>query len=271
MPTDKRARQKEGRRARLEAERKVQKRRQLLRRSVIIAVVAGVIFATVYAFIPHGSSPPPPKKTPQDKVNAVAVRAGCAEKPATPTNPANTLHFPSPPRMTLNPALRYYATIQTTQGPIKVVLNTKRAPVNVNNFIFLANQGFYHCNTFWRVIPGFMNQGGDPTSSGRGGPGYQVPQDEYPHKVPAGRHQYPDGTVAMANGGPGTNGSQFFIMAGQSVQLPPSYTIIGRVIAGQGAVQRINKQGNPSPQANGSPPAVINRILAVTISSTIIR
>lgn len=267
MPTEKRQRQKEGRQARLAAKRKAQQRRQLVRRTVIVVIVAGVVVGSVLLFTQH-SNPPAATPTAQDKANNVAVLAGCPKAPATSAKPANTLHWSSAPAMKLIPGATYDATVTTTQGTFTFRLNTTGAPVNANNFIFLAQHDFYDCNTFWRVIPGFMDQTGDPTSAGTGGPGYAIKQDEYPKLVATGI-QYPKGAVAMANSGPGTNGSQFFVVAksATSTDLPPKYTIIGQLTSGLATIEKINAQGDPnaSQDGTGSHPAVVNRILAVSV------
>ena len=284
MPTEKRQRQKEGRRARLEAERKDQKRRQLLRRIVIVVVIAAVVVGSVYLLTKNNSNKsatttstsststtvPASYTALQAQANSVAVAAGCPAAPATAAHPANTLHWPKQPAMTINTSLPYFATMKTTQGTLKIRLNVAGAPVNVNNFVFLANQGFYKCVTFHRVVPGFMNQGGDPTDSGSGGPGYSVTPNEYPKASSNTSHvYYTSGVVAMANSGPNTNGSQFFIMAKAS-SLSPQYTIIGQVVSGLAVVGKINVTGTPDNPTTGQsqPPKVINRILSVTISNS---
>jgi len=124
-----------------------------------------------------------------------------------------------PPAMVIDPARTYRATIETTAGTMTAEFFPAEAPKTVNNFVFLAREGFYDGVIFHRVIPGFVIQGGDPTGTGRGGPGYRF-EDE-----PVTR-PYLRGTIAMANAGPNTNGSQFFIMHAD-YPLPPNYTICG--------------------------------------------
>ena len=173
--------------------------------------------------------------------------------------------------------MRFFTNIKTTKGTVRVRLDAKAAAVNVNNFVFLADQHFYKCNVFHRVIPGFMDQTGDPTATGAGGPGYVVPSNEFPKAAAKFKNDYPSGTVAMANSCPPadtpaqcpkTNGSQFFIMASNDNPLPAKYTIIGKVVAGMGAVLAINSQGNANPNANGVPPLVTNRVVSISISTT---
>ncbi len=137
------------------------------------------------------------------------------------------LQWDSPPELTLDLEKVYIATLITEKGEVRVELFTQGAPITVNNFVFLAEQGFYDETTFHRVLPGFMAQGGDPTGTGSGGPGYQF-EDEIIHGVTFNQ----EGLLAMANGGPGTNGSQFFITYGATPHLNGLHTIFGKVIEG---------------------------------------
>ena len=140
--------------------------------------------------------------------------------------------YANPPAMTLDTAKSYDATLQTNHGNIEISLFADRAPNAVNNFVFLAREGFYDDVIFHRVVPGFVIQGGDPTGTGRGGPGYRF-ADEL-----EGSGAYRRGTLAMANAGPNTNGSQFFICL-DDVGLPHAYTIFGTVTSGMDAVDAI--------------------------------
>ena len=139
--------------------------------------------------------------------------------------------YANPPEMVIDPAKTYTATIETTAGTMTAQLFASEAPRTVNNFVFLANEGFYTDVIFHRVISGFMIQGGDPTGTGTGGPGYRF-DDE-----PVTR-EYLRGTLAMANAGPNTNGSQFFVMHAD-YPLPPNYTIFGQLSAGEEVVDAI--------------------------------
>lgn len=142
--------------------------------------------------------------------------------------------YSSPPEMVIDPTKRYQAILKTEHGDIRVDLFADRAPKTVNNFVFLAREGYYDDTTFHRVIKDFMVQGGDPTGTGRGGPGYQ-----FDDELDAAReHGYPRGTIAMANAGPGTNGSQFFVCL-DDVGLPPSYSVFGTVVDGMEALDAI--------------------------------
>jgi cyclophilin family peptidyl-prolyl cis-trans isomerase len=136
------------------------------------------------------------------------------------------------PAFTIDTAKTHTAVLDTNHGEITIDLDAGRSPLTVNNFVFLAREGFYDGVIFHRCIPGFVIQGGDPTGTGRGGPGYKF-RDEID-----GQGSYSRGTVAMANSGPNTNGSQFFICVAD-VGLPHSYTIFGSVAQGLDAVDSI--------------------------------
>lgn len=140
--------------------------------------------------------------------------------------------YSGPPAMQIDTNRTYKAVIKTNKGDIQLRLNPAEAPITVNNFVALARDGFYDGVTFHRVVPQFVIQGGDPTGSGSGGPGYRF-QDE-----PV-RRPYKAGTVAMANAGPNTNGSQFFICLEDQPGLPPNYTIFGDTVAGMDVVRNI--------------------------------
>ncbi len=136
-----------------------------------------------------------------------------------------TTSYPSPPEMNLDQSKTYSADIHTSQGVMNLELFASEAPLTVNNFVFLAREGFYNNGIFHRVIQGFMIQGGCPKGDGTGGPGYRFPDE------PVTR-SYVKGTLAMANSGPNTNGSQFFIVHGDDAGLPPNYTIFGMLSQG---------------------------------------
>ncbi len=142
----------------------------------------------------------------------------------------------APPEMVIDPSKRYTAAMSTSIGDVVIALDAVAAPKTVNNFVFLAREGYYDGVIFHRFIKGFMCQGGDPTGSGRGGPGYKF-ADELPR---AGAYEI--GSLAMANAGPNTNGSQFFIVSGPSgVGLPPSYSLFGKVVKGLEVVAEMEK------------------------------
>jgi len=144
--------------------------------------------------------------------------------------------FSKAPDMEIDPAKRYTAEMDTSMGTMTIALDAASAPKTVNNFVFLARQGFYDGVIFHRIIQGFMCQGGDPDGTGRGGPGYKF-EDELPKP---GRYEV--GSIAMANAGPNTNGSQFFIVSGPSgVRLPPQYSLFGKVVKGLEVLDEMEK------------------------------
>ena len=141
-----------------------------------------------------------------------------------------------PPAMTIDPKKKYEAKIETVRGTIVIELAPQYAPKTVNNFVFLANEGFYDGVTFHRVIKDFMIQGGDPTGSGRGGPGYKF-EDEFLNNP----LKHDTGVISMANAGPGTNGSQFFITHLPTPHLNGKHTVFGNVTSGQDVVYKIQQ------------------------------
>jgi cyclophilin family peptidyl-prolyl cis-trans isomerase len=146
--------------------------------------------------------------------------------------------FDGPPPMCIDPARRYSAEMVTTKGSMTIALDPVSAPVTVNNFVVLARYHYFDGIGFHRVIPGFVLQGGDPEGTGRGGPGYRF-ADELP---PPGRYEI--GSLAMANAGPDTNGSQFFVISGpDGVRLPPQYSLFGKVVSGLDTVAAIDRVG----------------------------
>jgi cyclophilin family peptidyl-prolyl cis-trans isomerase len=160
--------------------------------------------------------------------------------------------YPEPPELTIDLRKEYTATLDTNHGEIVIALDASRSPQTVNNFVFLANDGYYDGVIFHRVIENFMIQGGDPTGTGMGGPGYKF-RDEI-----EGRGTYDRGTVAMANAGPHTNGSQFFICHGDT-GLPHSYTIFGKVTSGMDTVDSIATTATDSSDRPDSE-VVINKV-----------
>lgn len=142
----------------------------------------------------------------------------------------------SAPEMTIDPEKAYKAVLKTSRGVIELELATRHAPKTVNNFVFLAREGYYDGVTFHRVIPDFMIQGGDPTGTGRGGPGYRF-EDE----IAGNPLTHETGVISMANAGPNTNGSQFFITHSPQPHLNSAHTVFGRVIKGQDVVDSIRQ------------------------------
>ena len=167
-------------------------------------------------------------------------------------------HFDGPPPTVIDPEHSYAATMITSHGTLELFLDALAAPVTVNNFVFLARWHYFDGVIFHRIIPGFVLQGCDPTGTGTGGPGYRF-ADELPKP---GRYEL--GSLAMANAGPNTNGSQFFVISGpDGVRLPPLYSLFGKVVRGLDVVGVINDLGSPS----GAPRERVV-IESVTISET---
>ncbi len=164
--------------------------------------------------------------------------------------------FEGPPPMCIDRSKRYSARMVTSKGTLSIALDPVGAPLTVNNFVFLSRYHYYDGIVFHRIIPGFVLQGGDPTGTGTGGPGYRF-ADELPQP---GRYEL--GSLAMANAGPDTNGSQFFVISGPSgMRLPPQYSLFGKVVTGMDVVAAIDALGTQS----GTPTERVT-IESVTIS-----
>ncbi len=182
------------------------------------------------------ASPPPPTsgsvpgEIPSDYEGFRAQITACAAE-APP--PAEAQTFAAPDDLGLEPNTPIRVRIETSCGDIVVELDPSIAPETVNSFVFLAREGYFDGTASHRILPGFVLQAGDPTATGRGGPGYIVP-DELPEPGVV----YERGILAMANRGPGTTGSQFFVMLGDA-PLPPAYSVFGRVIEGEDVLDLI--------------------------------
>jgi cyclophilin family peptidyl-prolyl cis-trans isomerase len=160
--------------------------------------------------------------------------------------------FRSPPERVIDPDKRYTATMKTDRGDITIELAAKDAPDTVNNFVYLSCVGFYDGLSFHRVIGSFMIQGGDPRGDGTGGPGYRF-ADEFSHRW---RHSGP-GMLSMANAGPGTNGSQFFITHSATPHLDNKHSVFGRVTTGMDVVRALRER---DPQRDRQPGDAIETI-----------
>ena len=219
------------------------------RRILAVCIVSGLAMLTVAGcgFVPNPTAPEPAEPTaapaaatqaPQPTPTAISDTGASAAQPAapSPTVVVNQGHsvkqWSSPPPLTIEPASSYTAVLNTSAGSITVELLAGEAPNTVNNFVFLARQGFYDNVIFHRTIEGFMIQGGDPTGTGGGGPGYRFADEPV-------QRPYSRGVMAMANAGPNTNGSQFFIMHADYPRLPPNYTIFGQAVAGLETIDAI--------------------------------
>ena len=228
-----------------------------------ILLLAALLLFAGCGFIPNPAAEEPAQQAPTPTAAAPATQppaapaadaGGSANQPASagPATPEVVVsggqsirQWPSPPPLTIDPASSYTAVLNTTAGAITVELLPTEAPNTVNNFVFLARQGFYDNVIFHRTIPGFMIQGGDPTGTGGGGPGYRFADEPV-------QRPYSRGVLAMANAGPNTNGSQFFIMHAD-YPLPPNYTIFGQAVAGLETIDAI-ATAPTQPGGEGSTP-----------------
>ncbi|MEO7430136.1 MAG: peptidylprolyl isomerase [Acidimicrobiales bacterium] len=279
MPSDKRQRQDEGRLTRLEQQQVAARRSQrfhqmrnlglllgaLLLVALLISVLSGKDKKTDVSST--GSSTTSSTATTVSPVQVVLPGAGATIKGKTPCpapdgSATRTTGFEQVPATCIDPAATYTATLDTTEGTVVIALDASAAPKSVNNFVVLARYHFYDNVPFHRIIPGFMNQAGDPVgpTPGSGGPGYTIPDE-----LPTGASPYPAGTLAMANTGqPDTGGSQWFIVVGDGgKQLTPTYSVFGHVTKGQDVVDAINKLGDAA--TNGTPTKVVS-IKTVTIT-----
>ena len=269
MPTEKRQRQKEGRAARQAAlqayRRKAARRRQLITGVAVFAVVVLILVLLQRGKdngqnVTAGSS-----TTAQGTTATTAAPAGkVGSSPCPPADGAapRKIAFDGEPSPCIDPSKTYTAKFETDVGTFTVALNAKQAPKTVNNFVFLTRYHFYDGVKFHRVIPGFVVQGGDAAKGdGTGDAGYKF-ADELPKSV----DEYKAGSLAMANSGPNTNGSQFFIVvsdAGGKQLQKPLYSLFGQVTEGLDVVQKIEADGTPQGQ-----PKVLHQMVKVTITET---
>jgi cyclophilin family peptidyl-prolyl cis-trans isomerase len=276
VPSQKRARKRAARQARIEAVERQKRRRSTVRRTIVIVVLVAVA-AGIYVLVrPSGKAAKSASKTTTTTTTTTPVATSVPDSSTTTTSVANEttsancpktftattkLNKPSwssPPPMIIDPSKQYTATVTTSAGVFTIGLDAKAAPTTVNNFVFLAENHFYDCVVFHRVITGFMDQTGDPTGSGSGGPGYEFANENT-------QSSYLAGQVAMANsGGTDTDGSQFFVLV--DPYTPPSgdsYSLFGAVTSGGSVVDAINGQGSSS----GTPKKLF-RIISITISSS---
>jgi len=200
---------------------------------VVILVLVGLI----WLLTPGQSSNVIELPTDIPAVVEVPLDVPATNVPAATPQAASNKQYAEYPPMTVDAAKKYFATFTMANGgEFTVELYADKAPLTVNSFVFLARDGFYDGVTFHRVIPGFMAQGGDPTGTGTSGPGYQF-EDEFTEELRFDG----EGILAMANSGPGTNGSQFFITYGVTDWLNDMHTIFGKVTEGMDVVFSINQ------------------------------
>lgn len=283
MPTEKRQRQDEGRLVRLEEQRLEQRRAQrrqqlrnlgLLLGAVLLASVGVWYFGrddstNVSADATSTTAGDTSTTAAANPVEVVLPGAGESISGDTPcpaadgSSPRTTGFATAPPSCT-TAGTTYTATLDTTEGKVVIQLDAVAAPVTVNNFVVLSRYHFYDNVPFHRIIPGFMDQAGDPVGPqpGQGGPGYTIPDE-----LPTGDAPYPAGTLAMANTSqPNTGGSQWFIVVGDGgQQLTATYSVFGHVTEGQDIVDAINQFGDGA--TNGTPTKLVSiKTIAITES-----
>lgn len=225
--------------------RREEQQKQNQQQNQIITIVAGILLVAVVGFIVWQIS-----QASQDDTGAVAEASGsCVSSDPDGTRPLAALepaarngYYTEYPDMTLDTSKDYEAVISVFgKGDMRLALYDDEAPLTVNNFIFLADQGFYDCVPFHRVMQDFMAQGGDPSGSGAGGPGYQF-ADETDNGIVFDR----TGLLAMANSGANTNGSQFFITFVETSWLNGAHTIFGEIIDGEDVLNSITLTDQPT-------------------------
>jgi cyclophilin family peptidyl-prolyl cis-trans isomerase len=278
VPSEKRLRQREGRQARQEELRYAQQKSRQRRQYLFIGGGIAILALAFWFFALRGSGKKSSVATKSSTTStAPSTTAAPATTPTTAANqsvatiaaPANTgcpkldgssphyTKFAAAPPMCISAAKKYTITFQTDVGTITAQLDPAKAPKTVNSFVYLTGYHYFDGIVFHRVIPDFVIQGGDPTGTGSGGPGYQF-ADELPK---AG--EYKNGSLAMANSGPNTNGSQFFIIDGsQGTALTPNYSLFGQVTTGMDVVNKIIADGDSS-----GTPKVLHRMVKVTVSA----
>ena len=275
--TDKRERKKMNKQIGRQMQQQAERRRKTLKTTGRVTGAIVVVIAAFFAIALLTDDGSDEGET-ADSVPATSVTPGDSEAPDT-TVPAEfqygtgecapadgsatkTDSFDDSFQLCIDPTKTYTAVVTTNFGEYTIELDPSAAPGTVNNFVNLARFKYFDDTVCHRAIPGFMVQCGDPTATGSGGPGYDF-ADELPE---AGRYEI--GSVAMANAGPNTNGSQFFVITGdQGVSLPPSYTLFGKVIDGlDTTVAALDAAGNPDD--NGVPPLEEIRIISVVITES---
>jgi cyclophilin family peptidyl-prolyl cis-trans isomerase len=226
--------------------------------AMLAVLLAGSIVAGTVSLTSAQGTPEVPGGTPvadlecwsDDEISTAGEGEGEGE--------AMARQYTNPPEMRIDPAQTYTATLETNRGDIQVEFYPQDAPETVNNFVCLAQDGFYDGTPFHRIVSGFVIQGGDPTGTGAGGPGYRF-DDE-----PVTR-DYERGTLAMANAGPNTNGSQFFIVLDDlRGKLPKNYTIFGKVTGGLDVVDAIAQTpttvGRSGEKSTPTEPVTLERV-----------
>jgi cyclophilin family peptidyl-prolyl cis-trans isomerase len=211
-------------------------------RSSLVALIAAVSLAAGFACRaeePGGAAKDAGAKG--GKLATETLREFIAQQKIDKSKPGWKSKLPRPPKASFDPAQTYYWSLDTNVGNVKVKLLPQSAPMHVSSTIYLTELGFYDGTSFHRVIPGFMAQGGDPLGRGTGGPGYQY-AGEFDPKL---KHDK-GGMLSMANAGPGTDGSQFFLTFVKTPWLDGKHPLFGVVVEGMGTLQELERRGSPS-------------------------
>jgi cyclophilin family peptidyl-prolyl cis-trans isomerase len=265
MPTEKRQRQKEGRASR-QAALEAYRRKAARRRQLVLGVGALAVAVVIVALLSRGKDSSQKVKAGSSTTvrgaatTVVADKVGSSPCPTADGSAPRKTTFDGQPPTCIDPAKTYTANFETDIGTFTVALASQKAPKTVNNFVFLARYHLYDGVSFHRVIPGFVIQGGDAAKGdGTGGPGYKF-ADELPKSIA----EYKAGSIAMANSGPNTNGSQFFVVVsdagGKQLQVP-NYSLFGQVTQGLDVVTKIEADGSPDGH-----PKVPHHMVKVTIT-----
>jgi cyclophilin family peptidyl-prolyl cis-trans isomerase len=227
--------------------------------ALVVALLTIAACGMPGAATPEAASEAPAAATPANTEAGADAAADETPADAAPVDAsavaARDGMYDSPPEMTIDPTKYYYATLKTEHGDIKVQLYADRAPMTVNNFVFLAREGFYDNTSFHRVLADFMAQAGDPTGTGMGGPGYEFADEFWPGATFDRR-----GLLAMANAGPGTNGSQFFITFAPTPWLDGNHTIFGEVIEGDDVLSQLTLR---DPSAGATEPGDLIQTITI--------
>ena len=248
------------------------KRRAGVRRTITIVVLLAILVG-IYFAVRSGGKKKPARAThsttttttttlPPGAVSTTTTvkLAGYTTSKDCPSNFKATLKKPkwsSPPPMIIDPTKSYSATVYTDVGSFTIALDAAAAPKTVNNFVFLAENHYYDCDAFHRVIVGFMDQAGNPDFNGTGGPGFHFANENVP------TNGYVSGDVAMANAGANTNNGEFFVLV--SSYSNDNYSLFGQVTSGMSVAQKINSEGGST---NAGIPTALHRILSVVISES---
>lgn len=235
---------------------------KILQLVIVILILAGVgVFSYLYITRKSGENPKTTTATSATSGELVEKNDDKLQTETEKPQVGKPTDIMENTEMKIDPSKKYTALVNTTEGEMTLELNVKATPITASNFIKLANKGFYDGTIFHRVIKDFMIQGGDPTGTGRGGPGYQFADEKF-------SGEYERGTLAMANAGPNTNGSQFFIMH-KDVPLPKNYVIFGKLTKGLDTLDKIAETPVvESGSGEKSKPVTPVKIISVKISES---